>query len=283
MRSEAHVSVLTQFIFRLAFGLALAMACTSPRLVASGFFRVHLWVLLGLNVLAAMVAWTSPERFSVWPPTIAAVLSYVGSVVWLYEKPQAGRVLLLLVAGVCLAGAWHAAVWPSEGAGTERSLTPASRGVASLTSSQPTIAAEPGMRLLRWLDPPTGGLVLGVTFAAMLLGHWYLNAPAMDLSPIKRLVLLMGAAILLRAVVCGLGLAGEWLSYGLPESYEILFVALRWLSGLVGAMIVAVMTWETLKIPNTQSATGILYAGVITTFLGELTAQLLSAEAHYPL
>ena len=36
------------------------------------------------------------------------------------------------------------------------------------------------------------------------------------------------------------------------------------------------MSWQTLKIPNTQSATGILYVAVITTFLGELTAQLLS-------
>jgi hypothetical protein len=40
------------------------MACTSP-LVASGFFQVHLWVLLGLNVLAAM-AWNAPERFDLW-------------------------------------------------------------------------------------------------------------------------------------------------------------------------------------------------------------------------
>ena len=37
------------------------------------------------------------------------------------------------------------------------------------------------------------------------------------------------------------------------------------------------MSWQTLKIPNTQSATGILYVAVITTFLGELTSLLLSA------
>jgi len=43
------------------------------------------------------------------------------------------------------------------------------------------------------------------------------------------------------------------------------------------------MAWQTLKIPNTQSATGILYVGVMTTFLGELTAQLLSQDAAFPL
>ena len=44
-----------------------------------------------------------------------------------------------------------------------------------------------------------------------------------------------------------------------------------------------VMTWYTLKVPNTQSATGILYVAVITTFLGELSGQLLSATSGYPL
>ena len=43
------------------------------------------------------------------------------------------------------------------------------------------------------------------------------------------------------------------------------------------------MTLGTLKIPNTQSATGILYAAVILAFIGELTSQLLTAEARFPL
>ncbi len=42
------------------------------------------------------------------------------------------------------------------------------------------------------------------------------------------------------------------------------------------------MSWQTLKIPNTQSATGILYVAVIVTFLGELVAHLLSQELPYP-
>jgi hypothetical protein len=38
----------------------------------------------------------------------------------------------------------------------------------------------------------------------------------------------------------------------------------------------------TLKVPNTQSATGILYAAVTLVFLGELTAQLLSRGLPVP-
>jgi hypothetical protein len=60
-------------------------------------------------------------------------------------------------------------------------------------------------------------------------------------------------------------------------------LALRWLAGFAGTLLLIGMTWQTLKIPNTQSATGMLYVAVITTFLGELTAQLLSAESSYPL
>ena len=57
----------------------------------------------------------------------------------------------------------------------------------------------------------------------------------------------------------------------------------RWLSGLVGTAVLTTMSWYTLKIPNTQSATGILYVAVICVFLGELTSQILSGSASYPL
>ena len=42
------------------------------------------------------------------------------------------------------------------------------------------------------------------------------------------------------------------------------------------------MAQKTLKIPNTQSATGILYVAVLGAFLGELTSQLLSVGTLYP-
>jgi hypothetical protein len=47
-------------------------------------------------------------------------------------------------------------------------------------------------------------------------------------------------------------------------------------------LVCVAMAWFTLKIPNTQSATGILYAAVVATFLGELMSQLLSASSVYP-
>ena len=67
------MAILTQFVLRLSFGLALGMAITDPRRVTSGYYRNHAYVLLGLNVLATMVALTAPDRFPLWPPLAGAV------------------------------------------------------------------------------------------------------------------------------------------------------------------------------------------------------------------
>ena len=117
-----------------------------------------------------------------------------------------------------------------------------------------------------------------MTIAAMFLGHWYLNTPTMALGPLVRLIALMAAAICLRAAVEGILLGLAVARDGWPTTEGLLFLALRWLSGIFGAIILAFMAWRTLKIPNTQSATGILYAAVICTFLGELASLLLIAQ-----
>ena len=56
-------------------------------------------------------------------------------------------------------------------------------------------------------------------------------------------------------------------------------VSLRWLAGLAGLPVLLWLSRKTLEIPNTQSATGILYVACLAAILGELTAQLLSVAA----
>jgi hypothetical protein len=263
--------ILTQFLFRLSFGLSLSMAVTPPSKVTSGYYRNHLYVLLGLNVLAVLVAIAEPSRFQLWPPLAAACLSYAGAVAWLYEKRRAGIMILAAVAITTLVGAWLATPGLFENSGA---LPTALRGHDAEIG-----VASHALTALRLLDPLTAGLFLGSTMAAMFLGHWYLNTPTMELAPLRRLVLLVGAAVIARAVVCAAGLALQTSLVGAPP---LPFVVLRWLAGLIGALALVVMTWKTLNIPNTQSATGILYVGVIAAFLGELTSQLLSAGTVFP-
>lgn len=252
--------ILLQFIFRLSLGVAAAMGLTSPRWVNAGFFRVHLWVVMGINTLAALISWSRPRD---WSPRLLvtalsvtlAVFAYLGAVAWLYEQRKLGRAALWGVAGLSLIAA---------------------AGTANMTWGMPLLAT------FMLLDIVTSGLLLGAIITAMFLGHWYLNHPGMELAPLRRLVLLMAAAIVLRAIVAGIGLGLE--TSGAEKAVAWwLMVLLRWGAGLVLTLALAWLTWQTLKIPNTQSATGILYAAVILAFIGELTSQLLSADAAYPL
>jgi hypothetical protein len=258
--------ILVEFLFRLTFGVAAAMAVTSARDVTSGFFRIHLWVLMGLQTLAALAlyslqpatnvpAWLASAPF--WLAVTAAVTSYVGAVIWMYERRAAGKLAISVVAGCAFAGC-----------------------------VLPLFAAADKPLAWQLADRATGGLLLGLVTTAMLLGHWYLNTPTMKLAPLRRLIALLAAVVFVRIVLVG---AGAWMETsqmtagGSGLTTWALFLSLRWLAGLVGVLALAWLTWQTLKIPNTQSATGILYAAVVLAFIGELTSQLLSAEARYPI
>src|SRR6476660_3711410 len=163
--------LLSPFVLRLSFGLALAMGLTSPQKVTSGFFRNHSYVLLGLNVLAALAAWAERSQLYLWPPIIAAVLAYLCCVAWLYQMPKLGMLVLWSVAAISLIGA-----------------------LIDLPIDARTRLERGGDMLgpVLWrLDPMASGQLLGTTIAAMCLGHWYLNTPTMEIGPLRRLLRLM--------------------------------------------------------------------------------------------
>ncbi len=276
------MELLIQFLLRLSFGLTAGMAITSSRKVTSGYFRNHLYVTLGLATLAAMVSFSvAPEVF--WYAVGAAVASYVASVCWLYESPVAGKLALLVVLTCSVTGALD---FPARASKGEKDLSSmgASQEAAKKNSAQTQLdRSESVSVLLKRIGTCSSGLLLGMTMAAMLLGHWYLNSPTMELAPLRKLILAMAGAVGLQAIVSSLGLWGE-LTYAPEISTQwILFLLLRWLFGLVGVAILSWMAWQTLKIPNTQSATGILYVAVIGTFVGETMSLLLSSESLFPL
>jgi hypothetical protein len=62
-----------------------------------------------------------------------------------------------------------------------------------------------------------------------------------------------------------------------------MWLVLRWLAGIVAPLVLAVMVWRILRYRNTQAATGVLFVGVIVTFIGELSATLVSQELRLPL
>lgn len=266
------MTVLAQFLLRLCFGLAVGMGITSARQVTSGYFRNHLFVTLGLATLAALVL-AQTSTWGMGLAVAAAVASYLGSVAWLYEARRVGMIFLWLVATTALAGALvHEA--------TSRSLA-----MSSETSgeSAPQMSNLPALaKVLRPVSVVTSGLVLGTTIASMLLGHWYLNVPGMELAPLRRLLLAMTFAVGAQMTVSAIGLVSEWQTGADRSSIWTMLLVVRWF-WLVGVLPLVLMAWKTLEIPNTQSATGILYVAVIGVFVGELAALLLSAESAFPL
>ena len=136
-----------------------------------------------------------------------------------------------------------------------------------------------------WLfaDDLASAAVLGGVTSAMLMGHSYLIAPAMSLTPLYRLLSLLGAALALRLFLAG---AGLWLWTGRDgtrnlETEMFLWLGIRWVLGFVGPMVLGWMASETARIRSTQSATGLLYVVVILAFLGEITSLLLLEKTGY--
>ena len=111
----------------------------------------------------------------------------------------------------------------------------------------------------------------------MLMGHSYLIAPGMSLTPLLRLIACIAVA---GAGARGGGRLGPGRWTAAHPSVKLgndllLWLPLRWLAGFVLPLVLTWMAWQSARIRSTQSATGILYVVVIFCFLGELTDQLL--------
>ncbi len=236
--------LLVDFLCRFGWGMAAALAATPASRVPAGFYRVNLLVVLGLASVAAFLARAEVPGLTWVLAAAAAVTAWLGSVVWLGERVRAG----LACCGLCAALLGAATVLVQDRSGV------AAAGEALVS-----------------------GLVVGLTVHAMLLGHWYLNAPGMRVDALRRMidVALLAWGVQLAASLAGVVAAGGWGVAGDATTGALL--SLRWLAGLAGLPVLLIMSRKTLDIPNTQSATGILYVACLAAILGELTAQLLRA------
>ena len=138
----------------------------------------------------------------------------------------------------------------------------------------------------------TSALMLGGACTAMILGHWYLVIPSMEVSYLQAIVKGHIASMLGRMVVVG---AAVWFAIatwqadsGLPSfrhyimSVDGIFFWQRVLFGLAGPAVLSYLTWETAKIRSTQSATGILYVDFFTVVVGEVLAKYIVLATRVP-
>ena len=125
---------------------------------------------------------------------------------WLYEKTKPGQWILVILTALTLTTAYQSSVLPTN----------------NTTSHHLVLLA----------DIITSGLVVGSVTTAMLLGHWYLNTPTMDLKPLRKLLWLCVVAIALRTLLSGTGTTLTILNTEVTNTWWI-FVSLRWIAGLI--------------------------------------------------
>jgi hypothetical protein len=243
--------MLAIFCLRLACGLIGALFLLPPAQVKPRFFRTHFLTALALCAVAAVFVRDTADAWLWTALGCAMVLAFSGSIAWHVEGAPAGRMLIALTTPALVA--------------------------ALLLAEQETWG-----RMGPWLiaDDLTSAAFLGTATTAMLLGHSYLIAPAMSLTPLLRLFLALAGSIGLRMAValCGLWQWRDGPATTPPGVEMMLWLPSRWLLGFVGPIVLGWMAWETARIRSTQSATGILYVVVIFCFLGELTALLLLSK-----
>ncbi len=252
--------MIPQFALSLVCGLSLTWCLMPRRQVTSGYFRIQNLLALGMSVLLFLTAQQLFEegmpgrRVALTPfralAAAAGVVSFVSSVLWTLERRRAGEIggsVLLLLSGAMLIG-----------------LAPPGEGF---------------VRPIWTVGSLAGAWLLGGSMAAMLLGHWYLTARGMPLAPLIRLNGMFLAAVLVRGVLAiafaATGPATDWSAHGV-------WLLLRWGAGILGPLVMAVLVFRILRYRNTQSATGVLFAAVILVFMGEMAAELLARDRHWP-
>jgi hypothetical protein len=247
------------FCLRLACGLIGSLVLLSPKQVNPRFYRTQFLTVLGLTALGLVFVRDLPgiEQGWLWFAVVGALVgAFLGSLSWTLNNAPAGRALigitlLLLIAVLALA--------------VDSGESPSGEG--SLLANQLTSAA-----------------LLGAATTAMLMGHSYLIAPSMSLTPLLRLCGAIFVATLLRGAVCGMALWSWTREHSLTTLDEVtLLLPLRWGLGFVLPLVLGAMAWQTARIRSTQSATGILYVVVIFCFLGELISQVLMRFTGFPL
>jgi hypothetical protein len=246
------------FAVLLAAGLVWALAATKPSEVNPGYLRSTLLVVLGLLVLAVLSGWSEWSIASKGLAIASCVGTYVAFFAWQIERETAARGL----------------VW----------------GLAAILGGLILVTAGGGKAANGWAiaNAMAAAGLLGVSMGAMLLGHYYLTAPWMSLTPLRRLIIGIFLAGGLRAMVTGAAVA-VYLQSPPENSYLSgpadwgLYVMLRWVMGIGGPIVLSVLVWKTIQLKATQAATGILYVVVLLVLIGEATGVALDRLAGAPL
>jgi len=137
----------------------------------------------------------------------------------------------------------------------------------------------------------TSSLVLGLVSGGMLFGHWYLIDPNLPVDYLRSFVRLLGVALVadLVALVLAIGLiaiAGGPSGFAATRMLfdsNLALLTTRLVLGPIATLILVWMCWQTLKVPQTMAATGLLYIAVMSALVGEMLGRFILFRTAVPL
>jgi len=260
-------TVLFLFLTHLGVGIVLTLVFVS-REAGVKFFRFNAGLAAILLVIALAFRVTAESKYTAADVAlIACTLAVV--VYWATVGRMLAKIRPALV-GFAVGAGITALVLQGLTIAAGRSLPMQALTVASFLSS---------------------AALLGGACTAMILGHWYLILPSMQVSHLQKIVKVHIASMIVRVVVvvAAVFLAIASWQPGLGPSFQHyitsvagIFFWQRVLFGLAGPAVLSYLTWETAKIRSTQSATGILYVDFFTVVVGEILAKYLLLATRVP-
>ncbi len=123
-------------------------------------------------------------------------------------------------------------------------------------------------------------LALGAVNAAMLLGHWYLVTPKLSPAPLRRMMAIHGAALILQALAFGSAL----LVIGNdPVRGDIAWLTwLRLAAGTILPIGITFLAYLASGAASLQASTGLLYIGLALVMAGSIAGASISYLTGVP-
>lgn len=292
-RHPVRPVVLYLFLTSLGIGIVFSLVFVA-REAGVKFFRFNAG-LAAVLIAIALAFRPALGTGAFAPPALAAVVVTEALVVfyWATIGRAFSRYRSVIVSAASMAGLLALVLqalagdvaFTGIGSGFSRASSEAiAAGAATSGGGAPFVALSAASFL-------TSAALLGGACTAMVLGHWYLVLPSMEVSYLQSIVKLHIASMLLRAVVVAAvvfvaiatwepGLGPSFRHYILSVSG--IFFWQRVLFGLAAPAVLSYLTWETAKIRSTQSATGILYVDFFTVVVGEMLAKYLLLATRVP-
>jgi hypothetical protein len=145
-----------------------------------------------------------------------------------------------------------------------------------------TLAAAGGT-----LSPPLfaaqlvlAALALGAVWSAMWLGHWYLVTPKLSPAPLRRMMWLLLAALVLQGLIVGVALVS--VSAG-PLGGPIGWLTwLRLLVGIALPIAITALAYLATRATSLQASTGLLYIGLAFVMAGSIAAASITYLTGVP-